>query len=603
MDDKENIYALDIQNNQVIKIDSRGVKTILAGGGPGRVGPGEVEGRESPGEFEDGTGREARFNRPSGLTMDSQHENLYIADKYNSVIRKLNLENLKVEKLAGVPGVLPSVYKDQLAHEDVFKYPMKIVIDSKDSYLYIADLNPYKHLSNKKSKIARLNLADSSIETVAEVKNITSLEIDPEDNFLYIGGNWGPKFKGGIRKLNLETKETTEIIRSSDESVIRPIDLTLDWKNKNLYILDFSGSVFQLDLETETLLEIDKCHLKCVDGAILFKENKLLAANFSTATGEGIFTEILSFDIEPEEQERSSTLYFDYAAKTGDNLWQLADERVDKITALNQADIQRHKTLIINAIKNSEVGLNKEEFEREDSNFLFTSRSYKLLTQQGVEKLAKLVIDGEKEEVNKIANSVFPDKDNLREEYFKSVMILEPTLQKLIKTQEKKSEEKVDGESEPAKFNLQPVPDAEKTLRGFLEYERSVYRKTSKQLDPIDYTLVIDEVGGYVDELRLIDATRNQAPEFGKSIVYYLKGRETFRKVGVDDPPEYAGYSWYRTYAFPEGIFIGIPWFDNRHADKPKLERPPAVLATEESKEDAVRITKLMVDYWQKKLQ
>jgi sugar lactone lactonase YvrE len=70
------VYVADTLNHTVRKITSGGVVTTLAG----------LAGSSG---FADGTGSAARFYRPEGIAVES-NGNLYVADTYNSAIRKIS---------------------------------------------------------------------------------------------------------------------------------------------------------------------------------------------------------------------------------------------------------------------------------------------------------------------------------------------------------------------------------------------------------------------------------------------------------------------------------------------------------------------------------
>jgi sugar lactone lactonase YvrE len=74
VDTAGNIYVADTANNTIRLVTSGGTVTTLAGlaGSPGNA---------------DGTGGAARFNRPSGVALDSAG-NIYVADTFNQCIRK-----------------------------------------------------------------------------------------------------------------------------------------------------------------------------------------------------------------------------------------------------------------------------------------------------------------------------------------------------------------------------------------------------------------------------------------------------------------------------------------------------------------------------------
>ena len=67
-----NVYVADTYNNSIRKITPAGGMTTLVGGTSGST---------------DGTGSAAQFRGPTSVAVDSS-DNVYVADYYNSMIRK-----------------------------------------------------------------------------------------------------------------------------------------------------------------------------------------------------------------------------------------------------------------------------------------------------------------------------------------------------------------------------------------------------------------------------------------------------------------------------------------------------------------------------------
>ena len=113
-----NIYVTDGSNNLIRKIDSSGDVTTLAGSG-------------STGSV-DGQGTSASFKSPRGITVDN-NGNVYVADMYYSLIRKIDSDG-NVTTIAG------SEYgsEDGQGTSASFHYPNEIALDSRGN-LYIAD--------------------------------------------------------------------------------------------------------------------------------------------------------------------------------------------------------------------------------------------------------------------------------------------------------------------------------------------------------------------------------------------------------------------------------------------------------------------------------
>jgi len=123
MDGNGNLYVADFDNNEIRKVVvSTGVVTTLAGS----IIAGSA----------DGTGTEARFNYPVGVTIDASG-NLYVGDENNNEIRKIVISTGVVTTLAGstIAGAT-----DGARTAARFDYPSGITIDENGN-LYVADMS------------------------------------------------------------------------------------------------------------------------------------------------------------------------------------------------------------------------------------------------------------------------------------------------------------------------------------------------------------------------------------------------------------------------------------------------------------------------------
>ncbi|MFO1497894.1 MAG: hypothetical protein U1G07_05785 [Verrucomicrobiota bacterium] len=124
VDNAGNVYVGDSWNHTIRKVTPAGVVTTLAGlaGSSGSA---------------DGTNRNARFNFPSGLAVDSA-TNIYVADGENHTIRKITPvgTNWVVTTLAGKAGRSGSA--DGMNSDARFNTPYGVAVDSAGN-LYVAD--------------------------------------------------------------------------------------------------------------------------------------------------------------------------------------------------------------------------------------------------------------------------------------------------------------------------------------------------------------------------------------------------------------------------------------------------------------------------------
>ena len=125
LDKAGNLYVADNRNHAVRKVSGNGVVSTFAGalGVSGSV---------------DGTGRAARFNRPSGISVDGSGV-VYVADLSNQVVRKITAAGV-VSTYAGKAGERGSL--DGAATAALFSSPVGVAVDG-SSNVYVSDGDNY----------------------------------------------------------------------------------------------------------------------------------------------------------------------------------------------------------------------------------------------------------------------------------------------------------------------------------------------------------------------------------------------------------------------------------------------------------------------------
>lgn len=117
------LYVADYSSHIIRKIViATGAVSTLAG----------KAGAESP---NNGTGSQARFNSPTGITISSDGKTLYVTDSGNYTIRKIEIATGKVSTLAGKLGVYGSA--DGVGSKAKFGSINQITTDGAN--LYVTD--------------------------------------------------------------------------------------------------------------------------------------------------------------------------------------------------------------------------------------------------------------------------------------------------------------------------------------------------------------------------------------------------------------------------------------------------------------------------------
>ena len=122
-----NLYVADFGNNAIRKISPDGADwvTTTVAGFSGNTGS------------DDGAARQARFNSPNGIAVDAS-ETLYVADQYNSTIRKVAPDgNSWVVSTVGGVALAPGT-NDGVGVIARFSRPWGIALDGAGN-LYVAD--------------------------------------------------------------------------------------------------------------------------------------------------------------------------------------------------------------------------------------------------------------------------------------------------------------------------------------------------------------------------------------------------------------------------------------------------------------------------------
>jgi sugar lactone lactonase YvrE len=233
-DDKGNVYIADRENHVVRMVNPKGIITTIAGNGTaGFSGDG-------------GQAKKASFNLPSGLALDSKG-NLYISDRSNNRIRMVTPKGI-VHTYAGngeegYGGDSGPALKARIDR------PFGLAIDKKDN-LYIADrrnnrirkVNPSGIITTVAGDGGFFFMGDNGPSYRASIAGPTGVAVDDKGN-LYIADRNNNRIRmvnkqGMIRTIagtgQQDYNGETELAR--DTNLHLPFGLTLDKKGRLLII-------------------------------------------------------------------------------------------------------------------------------------------------------------------------------------------------------------------------------------------------------------------------------------------------------------------------------------------------------------------------------
>jgi sugar lactone lactonase YvrE len=256
-DSAGNLYFSDTFNQRIRVVPGKSGRAGTPEGGIATVAGNGKKGHGGDG----GPATDARLNEPYGICFDND-DNLYIVDRLNYCIRKVEAKSKTISTIAGTPGQSGFAGDNGPANKARFREPNGICFDGKDT-LFIADVAD--------QRIRAVNLATGTIRTLAgngtklsagdggPLKDATfagprAVAYGP-DKCLYIVEREG----NSVRRIDLKVLTIERFAGTGkkgytgDGGAAR--DATFDGPKE--LAIDKQGNVFVVDTENEVIRRID----------------------------------------------------------------------------------------------------------------------------------------------------------------------------------------------------------------------------------------------------------------------------------------------------------------------------------------------------------
>ena len=223
--------------------------------------------------YREGSGDRVRFSNITSLTIDSSGNNLYVIDRWNNRIRKINLSTLEASLVAG--GGETNCNKSCNGYTEAnganarFNIPGGIAISPDDEYLYISDTGNNRirkiNISNGETSLiagsGSAGYADGSGSS-AKFNRPFGIDIDANGDYLYVADSNGHL----IRRIEIATNEVTTIAGNGNNGYRDAIGTTavLSYPeyvkvgaDGNLYFTEVGSQIVKfMDIETRSVRTI-----------------------------------------------------------------------------------------------------------------------------------------------------------------------------------------------------------------------------------------------------------------------------------------------------------------------------------------------------------
>ena len=316
VDKNGNVYIADYNNNRIRKIDVATQKI------------GTIAGNNTNGGYsgDGGLATLASLSGPEGIALDTSG-NIYFVDNGNNVVRRIDAVTLKITTVVGDgSGITGYAGDGGLATAATLNSPERIAIDASNN-IYIADEYNFvvrKVDANTKiiSTVAGSGVqgfsGDGGLALNAAINNIVGITIDTAGNiFIADQGN------NRVREITAADKKITTVagtgalyyagdgVLANNAAVGKPTDVLID-KAGNLLIADFANNrIRKVDAASKIISTMAGDGTDGFTGAPTALQAQLApqAVTFNTINGDMLIADGFYYDVRAVNIANSSIIY------------------------------------------------------------------------------------------------------------------------------------------------------------------------------------------------------------------------------------------------------------------------------------------------------
>jgi len=201
--------------------------------------------------YREHTGVKARFSSPAGLTINSAGDTLYITDRWNNRVRKVDIASTTTELISGtgltnMTGSQTNGYLEGTKNTAQFNQPIGIALSADENYLYVTD--------TANNKIRKIRISDGQTWLVASGFNKPyGLAIDSSGENLYVADTNNHQ----IKKIDLSDNSVSIVAGSGSNGYLDAVGTSAYFSYPSFIDMGQDGNLYVSEVGSNRIRIID----------------------------------------------------------------------------------------------------------------------------------------------------------------------------------------------------------------------------------------------------------------------------------------------------------------------------------------------------------